>query len=118
MPPLGILTKRFPYFLFYPLKNCAVESYLSIEAVILQECIGHLSLAGSLFQSHIPCGCRASQAIRENLVEQWMIFSIGCYLPTEHAQMGVGISSAIVLNKLGCLELGRHNDLREIGHTF
>ena len=32
--------------------------------------------------------------------------------------MGVRISSAIILDKLGCLELGRHNDLREIGQAI
>ena len=45
-----------------------------------------------------------------------MIVSIG-YLPTEHAQMGVRISSAIILDKLECLELGRHNELKEIGQA-
>ena len=29
--------------------------------------------------------------------------------------MGAGISSAIILDELGCLELARYNDLREIG---
>ena len=46
---------------------------------------------------------------------QRMIVSIGCHLPTKHAQMGTRISNAIILDELGCLELGRHNDLREIG---
>ena len=32
--------------------------------------------------------------------------------------MGVRISSAIILDKLGCLELGRHNDLKEIGQAI
>ena len=32
--------------------------------------------------------------------------------------MGVRISSAIILDKLGCLELRRHNDLREIGQAI
>ena len=40
---------------------------------------------------------------------------IGCHVPIEHTQMGTRISSAIILDKLGCLELRRHNDLREIG---
>ena len=31
--------------------------------------------------------------------------------------MGAGISIAIILDKLGCLELGRHNKLGEIGQT-
>jgi len=31
--------------------------------------------------------------------------------------MGARISSAIILDKLGCLELGSHNDLREIGQA-
>ena len=105
--------KDSPLFFSSPLKNCAVGSYLSIEPVIFQECVGHLSLARGIFQSHIPCGCRASQAIRENLAEQRMIISIGCYLPIEHAQMGTRISNAIILDQLGCLELGRHNDLGE-----
>ena len=87
-----------------------MRSYLSIEPIILQEGIGHLSPAGGLFQSHI-------QAIRENLIEQRMIVSIRCHLPTKHAQMSARISSAIVLDKLGCLEIGRHNDLKEIGQT-
>jgi len=46
-----------------------------------------------------------------------MIVSIGCHLPTEHAQMGARISSAIIVDKLECFELGRHDDLREIGQV-
>ena len=109
--------KRFPTLLFCPLKNCTARSYLNIELVIFQEGIGHFSLTEGLFQFHISCGREASQAIKENLAEQRMIIPIGCHLPTEHAQVGVRISDAIVFDKLGCLELGRHNDLREIGQT-
>ena len=108
-------TERFSIFLFCPLKNCVVGSYLCIEPVILQECIGHLSLARGHFQSHIPCGRKANQAMKENLVEKRMIVSMGCHLPTEHAQ--ARISNAIILNKLRCLEFGWHNDLREIGQV-
>ena len=46
-----------------------------------------------------------------------MIISIGCHLPTKHAQMRARISNAIILDKLKCLELRRHNDLREVGST-
>ena len=46
-----------------------------------------------------------------------MIVSIGCHFPTKHVQMGVRISNAIILEKLKCLELMRHNDLREIGQV-
>ena len=46
-----------------------------------------------------------------------MIVSIGYHLPTKHAQMGARISSAITLDELGCLELKRHNDLREISQA-
>ena len=46
-----------------------------------------------------------------------MIVSIGCHLPTKHMQMGARISSAVIRDKLGFLELGRHNDLKEIGQT-
>ena len=81
--PLGMLKERFNTFLFFPLENCAVRSYLGIESVILQECIGHLSLARGLFQSQIPCGRRASQAMRENLAKQRMIAFIGCHLSTK-----------------------------------
>ena len=109
--------ERFPTFLFYPLKNCTVRSYLCVKLLILQKGVSHISLAGCLFQSHIPSGCRVSQAIRENLAEQRMIVSIGCHLPTKCVQMGVRISSAIALDKLGCLELGRQNNLREIGQA-
>ena len=116
-PPLGILTERFPTLLFCPLKNYMVKIYLSIEPVIFQECIGHLSLARGLFQSQIPCGRRASQAMRENLAKQQMIVSIRCHLHIDHTQMSVRISSAIILDKLKCSELGRHNNLREIGQT-
>ena len=80
--------------------------------------ISHLSLAKGLFQSHILGGCRANQSIRENLVEQRMIVSIRCHLPTEHVWMVARISNANILDKLGCLELGRHNDLREIGQAI
>ena len=44
-----------------------------------------------------------------------MIVSIGCHLPTKHVQMGARVSSAIILDELGYLELRRHNDLGEIG---
>lgn len=116
-PPLGILTKKFPTFPFCPLKNCVIGSYLSVELVILQDCIGHLSLAGGLFQSYILCGCRASKVIRENLTKRRMIVSIGFHIPTKYVLMGTGISSAIVHDKLECLELGRHNGLRQMGQT-
>jgi len=32
--------------------------------------------------------------------------------------MGVRISNAIILDKLRCLELARHNDLRKIGQAI
>ena len=32
--------------------------------------------------------------------------------------MGTRISSAIILDELECLELARHNDLREIGQAI
>lgn len=99
MPPLGILTERFPTLLFSPLQNGVIGSYLNVELAILQECIGHLSPAGGLFQSHIPCGCRAIQAIKENLLEKKMIVFIRFHFPTKHAQMGTRISSAIILDK-------------------
>ena len=57
-PPLGRFAKRFPAFLFCPLKNCTIRNYLNIELVILQECIGHLSPTRGPFQSHIPGGYR------------------------------------------------------------
>ena len=62
--PLGILME-----LFSPLKNCAGESYLSIEPIILQEGIGYFFPNRGVFQSHKPCGHRANQAIGENLRE-------------------------------------------------
>ena len=99
-PPLGILIERFLALIFYPLKNYAVRSYLSIEPVILQECISHLSKARGLFQSHIPCGCGTNQAIKGNLVEQRMIISTGCHLPTKHVQMGTRISNAIFIKNM------------------
>ena len=117
MPPLGILTERFPTLLFFSLNEYAVGSYLSVELVVFQERVGHFPPASGLFQSHIPCGYGASQAVKENLARQRMIVSIGCHLPAEHAQMGARISNAIIFNKLGCLELGRQNDLREIDQT-
>ena len=67
--------------------------------------------------SHIICH-RASQAIKENLVEQRMIFSIGFHLPTEHGKMGARIPSAIILDKLKWLELRRRSDLRKIGQDI
>jgi len=109
--------ERFPTFLFSPLQNDVIRSYLNVELTILKECIGHLSPAGGLFQSHIPYGCRVSQAIKENLVEQKMIVSIRFHLHTKHAH-GTRISSAIILDKLRCLKLGRLNEHREIGQTI
>ena len=47
-----------------------------------------------------------------------MIVSIGCHLPIELVQMGARISSVIILDELGCHELGRHNDLEETGQTI
>ena len=36
----------------------------------------------------------------------------------EHAQVCTRVSGTIILDKLWCLEPGRHNDLREIGQTI
>ena len=110
--------KDSPLFFLSPSKNCAIGSYLSIELVILQKCIGHLSPVKGLFQFHIPCGNKTSQVIRENLVKQRMIVPTRCHLSTKHVQMGIGISSAIILEKLKWLELRRHKDLREIGQSY
>ena len=66
-------------------KGHAVESYLGVEPVVFQERVGHLPLARGLFQSHIPCGCGASQTIRENLAKQRVIIPIRSHIPTERA---------------------------------
>ena len=47
-----------------------------------------------------------------------MIIPIRSHLPTEHVQVRARISSTIILGELWCLELGRHNDLREVGQTI
>ena len=107
--------KGFPTLLFCPLKNYAVGSYLGVELVVFQERVGHFPLTRGLFQSRIPYGWEAGQTIRENLVKQRVIIPIRSHLPTEHAQMHTRVSRAIILDKLWCLELGRHNDLREVG---
>ena len=33
-PPLGILSKRFPALLFYPLENDVIGSYLGVEPIV------------------------------------------------------------------------------------
>ena len=115
MPPLGILTEGFPTLLFYPLKNCAVGGYLGVESVVFQERVGHFPLARGLFRSHIPCGHRVGQTIRENLAKQRVIIPIRSHLPIEQAQVSAEVSCTIILDELWCLELGGHNNLREVG---
>ena len=107
--------KDSPVFFFCPLKNCAVGSYLSVEPIVFQERVGHLPLARGVFQSCIPCGHKAGQIIQENLAKQRVIIPIGSDLRTNHVQVCARVSSTIILDKLWCLELGRHNYLREIG---
>ena len=51
---------------------------------------------------------------KEGVLEGQMLVWIRCHVPTKHVQMGARISSAIIFDKLKCLELGKHNDLREI----
>ena len=111
-------TERFSIFLFCPLKNCAIESYLSVEPIVFQERVGHFPPTKGLFQYRIPCGHGAGQAIKENLAKQRVIIPIGSHLPTEHAQVHTRVSCTIILDELWCLELGRHNDLREVGQSL
>jgi len=92
-----------------------VGSYLDVEPVVFQERVGHFPLARGLFQSCIPCGREADQAIRENLAKQRVIIPIGSHLPTEHAQVRARVFCTIILYKLWCFKLGRHNDLKEVG---
>ena len=92
--------------------------YLDDEPVIFQERVVHFPQTSGLFQSHIPCGRKASQTIRKNLAKQRMVIPIRSHHPTEHAQVRTRISCTIILNKLWCLELGRHNNLREVGQTI
>ena len=44
-----------------------------------------------------------------------MIIPIGSHLPTDNTQVCTKVSSTIVFDDLLCLELGRHNDLKEVG---
>lgn len=113
-PPLGIFSERLPTFLLYSHKDHAVGSSLDVEPVVFKERVGNFPPARGLFQSHIPCGRRAGQTIRKNLAKQRVIIPIGGHLPTEHVQVRARVSSTIILDKLWCLELGRHNDLREV----
>ena len=94
-----------------------VGSYLSVEPVVFHERVGHFPSAKGLFQSHIPYGHRAGQTIKENLAKQRVIIPIGSHLPTKYAQVHARVFSAIILDELWCLKLGRHNDLREVGQT-
>ena len=107
MPPLGIFSERFPTLLLCSHKNCAVGSYLGVELVVFQERVGHFPPARGLFQSHIPCGRRAGQTIREYLAKQRVIISIRSHLPTEHVQVRVRVFSTIILDtNFGGLNLG------------
>ena len=117
MPPLGILSERFPTLFLYSHKNRAVGSYLGDEAVVFQERVGHFPPTRGLFQSRISGGRGASQPIRKNLAKQRVIIPIRSHLPIEHAQVHTRVSHTIILDKLWCLELGRHNDLREVSQT-
>ena len=90
-------------------------SYLDVEPVIFQKGIGHFPPVRGLFQYHILGGHRVGQTIRENLAKQRVIIPIGSHLPTKYAQVHARVFSAIILDELWCLELGRHNDLWEVG---
>ena len=116
-PPLGILSERFRTLLLCSHKDLAVGSYFNVEHVVFQERIGNFPLARGLFQSCILCGHGASQTIRENLAKQRVIIPIESHLPMKHAQVCVRVSHTIIFDELWCLELGRHNDLREVGQT-
>ena len=94
-----------------------VGSYLNVEPVVFQEKVSHFPPARGLFQSHVPCGHMAGQAIKENLAKQKVIIPIRSHLPTEHAQVRTRVSSTIILDELWCLELGKHNGLREVAQT-
>ena len=52
---------------------------------------------------------------QENLAKQRVIIPIGSHLSIEHAHVRARVSGTIVLDKLWCLELGRHNNLKEVG---
>ena len=107
--------ERLPTFLLCSYKDRAVESYLNVEPVVFQEIIGHFSPTRGLFQSRIPCGRGVNQTIKENLAKQRVIIPIGSHLPTDNTQVCTKVSSTIVFDELLCLELGRHNDLKEVG---
>ena len=47
-----------------------------------------------------------------------MVIPIGCHISTKHAQMGTGISGSIILDKFRWLQLGRHDNLGDIGQTI
>ena len=117
-PPLGILSKRFCTLLFCSLKNYAVGSYLGVELVVFLERVSPFLPAKGLFQARISYGHGASQIIRENLAKQRVIIPIRSHLPIEHAQVCERVSCTIILDKLWCLELGRHNFLKEVGQTI
>ena len=63
-------------------------------------------------------GKQTCNKTKEGILGGQMQVWIGCHVPIEHMQMGTRISSAIILDKLRCLELMRHNDLREIGQAI
>ena len=94
-----------------------VEGYLGVELVVFLERVGHFPLARGLFRSRIPCGHGAGQTIKENLAKQRVIIPVGSHFPTEHAQLCAGVSCTIILDERWCLELGGHNDLKEVGQT-
>ena len=100
MPPLGIFMERLPTLLLYSLKDCTIGSYLSVEPVVFQERAVHFPPASGLFQFHVPCGCEASQTIKENLAKQRVIIPIRSHLPIKHAQVCARVSSTIILDEL------------------
>jgi len=53
----------------------------------------------------------------ENLAKQRVIIPKGSHHPIEHVQVRARISITIIFDELWCLELERHNDLREVGQT-
>ena len=69
MLPLGIFSERLPTLLFRSHKYHAVRRYLGVELVVFQERVGHFPPVRGLFQSHVPCGHRAEQIIRENMAK-------------------------------------------------
>ena len=110
--------KDSPFFFSNSHKDCAVGSYLGVEPVVFQERVGHFPQAKGFFPILHTMWPRGHSNYQEKSGK-----AEGAYPHREPSLYRTCTStrkgpSTIILDKLGCIELGRHNDLRKVGQTI